>query len=145
MPALEIVLGLIKDSEGCRLIAYTDPVGIWTIGYGCTGAGITKGVRWTQEKADKELQIRAKLALDDAIKASPSLQHQSPKKQAAIADFIFNCGLTAYKKSTLKKYIDQMQWQHAAIEIQKWDHAGQKKLPGLTRRRKKEADMLCSV
>lgn len=144
MEAIEILTKLIKDSEGCKLTAYRDPVGILTIGYGCTGKGIKEGTIWTQEEADEQLKIRAESSLSDAIKASPSLLNVYPKKQAAIADFIYNIGLSAYKKSTLKRYIDQMQWQHASMEILKWDHAARKVLPGLTIRRKKEADLLLS-
>ena len=31
-------LNLIKKFEGCRLTAYQDAVGVWTIGYGTTNA-----------------------------------------------------------------------------------------------------------
>ena len=31
-------LNLIKRFEGCRLTAYQDAVGVWTIGYGTTNA-----------------------------------------------------------------------------------------------------------
>ncbi len=31
-------LNLIKSFEGLRLQAYQDSVGVWTIGYGATGA-----------------------------------------------------------------------------------------------------------
>lgn len=34
-------LNLIKSFEGCRLTAYKDSVGIWTIGYGTTTADKT--------------------------------------------------------------------------------------------------------
>lgn len=142
MTALDKLIPLIKEFEGCKLAAYRDPVGIWTCGWGCTGSGITKGVKWTQEKADKELEIRARAALDDALKASPVLTNELVNRQAAIADFIYNVGLGAYRKSTLKKYVDQMQWQHAKMELLKWNHAGGKVLLGLTKRRQKEANLL---
>ena len=31
-------VNLIKQFEGCRLTAYQDSVGVWTIGYGTTNA-----------------------------------------------------------------------------------------------------------
>ena len=31
-------LNIIKKFEGCRLTAYQDTVGVWTIGYGTTNA-----------------------------------------------------------------------------------------------------------
>ncbi len=33
-------LNLTKQFEGLRLSAYTDQVGVWTIGYGHTGQGV---------------------------------------------------------------------------------------------------------
>jgi GH24 family phage-related lysozyme (muramidase) len=51
MTALEILTKLIKDSEGCKLTAYQCPAGVWTVGYGCTGADIKKGLTWTQAQA----------------------------------------------------------------------------------------------
>ena len=56
-------LNLIKQFEGCRLTAYKDPVGVWTIGYGTTNAdksitGLTirAGVKITQAQADLFLE-----------------------------------------------------------------------------------------
>jgi lysozyme len=51
MSALEILIKLIKDSEGCKLKAYKCPAGIWTIGYGQT-KGVKEGMVWTQQQAD---------------------------------------------------------------------------------------------
>ncbi len=133
---------LIKDSEGCKLTAYQCPAGIWTIGYGCTGVDIKKGLAWTQEQADAELDILALDVLRKAMKASPSLVLAPANKVIAIADFIYNLGIGNYSKSTLKKYVDQSNWLAAAGEIKKWDKAGGVTLKGLTIRRKKEADLL---
>ena len=56
-------LKLIKKFEGCRLTAYQDAVGVWTIGYGTTNADkaitgtvISKGLRISQETADEWLR-----------------------------------------------------------------------------------------
>ncbi len=35
-------IGIIKQFEGCQLIAYQDAVGVWTIGYGHT-KGVSEG------------------------------------------------------------------------------------------------------
>ncbi len=140
--ALKILLSLIKKFYGCRLKAYPDPrTGDypWTCGWGSTH-GVTKDTVWTQEKADKELQIEASFALIAALKASPSLD--TPKRQAAIADFVYNCGIANYKQSILKRCIDMEQWEHAKIEIVKWNKANGRVLNGLTKRRQAEADLL---
>ena len=140
MSALEILTKLIKDSEGCKLSAYQCPAGVWTVGYGCTGVDIKKGLTWTQAQAEAELDILAHDVLRQACKASPNLT--TPSRQAAIADFIFNLGIGNYSKSTLKKYVDQNNWLAASGEITKWNKAGGVALKGLTVRRKKESDLL---
>jgi len=117
-------------------------VGVITIGWGCTGTDIKKGLLWTQEQADAELDILAHDVLRKACKASPSLITASPSKNAAIADFIYNLGIGNYTKSTLKKHVDQKNWLAAAGEIKKWDKAGGNTLKGLTVRRKKESELL---
>ena len=45
---------LIKHFESCKLTAYQDQNGIYTIGWGHT-AGVKKGDKWTQDKADNTL------------------------------------------------------------------------------------------
>ena len=60
MSALAHAVALIKRWEGCRLEAYPDPASggePWTIGWGATGPGIKKGVRWTQAQADDRLAL----------------------------------------------------------------------------------------
>ena len=48
-------VSLIKQFEGCRLIAYKCPAGVWTIGYGHT-AGVKEGDCITQETAEAYLR-----------------------------------------------------------------------------------------
>ena len=52
--ALEILLPLIKEFEGCRLKAYLCPAGVWTIGWGCT-EGVKPGMVWSREEAEQAL------------------------------------------------------------------------------------------
>jgi len=142
MSALEILLKLIKDSEGCKLISYKCPAGIWTVGYGYTGTDIKQGVCWTQEKADECLLVTAMDVINQALSASPVLKTSTVQRQAAIADFIYNLGIGNYKASTLKKYVDKENWASAYTEIKKWNKAGGKVLKGLIIRREKEASLL---
>ena len=57
-------IDLIKEFEGCRLTAYKDEVGVWTIGYGITNAdksitGVTikSGLTISKATAEKWLEI----------------------------------------------------------------------------------------
>jgi GH24 family phage-related lysozyme (muramidase) len=142
LSTLELLKEIIKEFEGCRLEAYLCPAGVWTIGYGATGKGIVKGTKWTQGKADDMLHYTAFECINDAIKESPILANESHEKQAAIADFVYNLGITRYRSSTLKKRVDAGDWNSAAGEILRWDKVKGKPLAGLTRRRKREAELL---
>ena len=141
MSALELLIKLIKESEGCKLKAYKDCVGVITIGWGQT-KGIKEGMIWTQNQADEDLIKTALEVLNQAIKASPILATVNMEKQAAIADFVYNLGIGSYTSSTLKKKVDANDWISAAVEIKRWDKAGGKVLKGLTIRRNKEAELL---
>ena len=141
MSALEILIKLIKDSEGCKLTSYKCPAGIWTLGYGQT-CEIKQGMTWTQQQADDDLIKTALAVLDRAIKYSPILATVNMEKQAAIADFLYNLGVGNYAKSTLKKQVNAGNWLAASSEIKKWNKAAGKELKGLTIRRAKEAELL---
>ena len=141
MSALELLIKLIKESEGCKLKAYKDCIGVVTIGWGQT-KGIKEGMTWTQNQADEDLIKTALEVLNRAIKASPILATVNMEKQAAIADFVYNLGIGSYTSSTLKKKVDANDWISAAVEIKRWDKAGGKVLKGLTIRRNKEAELL---
>jgi lysozyme len=142
LTALELLTNIIKEFEGCRLEAYLCPAGKYTVGWGATGKDIVKGTKWTQEKADNKLHDMALQTLHEAIDASPILSYQSFEKQAAIADFVYNLGITRYRSSKLKKRVDAGDWNSAAGEILRWDKVNGKPLAGLTRRRKKECELL---
>jgi lysozyme len=143
MSALELLIKLIKESEGCKLKAYKDCIGVVTIGWGQT-KGIKEGMVWTQNQADEDLIKTALEVLNQTIKASPILATVNMEKQAAIADFVYNLGIGSYTSSTLKKKVDVGDWISAAVEIKRWDKAGGKVLKGLTIRRNKEAELILS-
>lgn len=142
LTTLEILVNIIKEFEGCKLKAYQCPAGIWTIGYGHTGKFVKEGLKISQDQANNFLHDDAMKALNNAFESSKCLSNVSHEKHAAVADFIFNCGLNAYEHSTLKKYVDSMQWPKASEEIKKWNHANGKELIGLTLRRKRESNLL---
>jgi hypothetical protein len=79
-PAVAVALPLVKDFEGCQLIAYPDPetgAEPWTIGWGSTayadGRQVRKGDRISQELADTLLAGRLGAGLPPAGPADPAL------------------------------------------------------------------------
>lgn len=141
---LKILTDLLKKFEGCKLKAYPDP-GTggepWTIGYGST-RGVKQGDVITQEQAEEMLLEEAQEYLETALQLSPKLRSATPGQQAAIASFVYNCGVGNYKKSTLKRDIDEGDFNEAKHSIKMWVKADGKVLRGLVTRRQAEADLL---
>ncbi len=130
-------INLVELSEGVRLAAYRDSVGVRTIGYGHTGKDVFEGQTITQDEAEQLLMrdVRiAELAVKAAVKV-PINQHQYD----ALVDFAFNLGGPALQGSTLLRLLNSRDYDGADAEFRKWDHAGGKVLAGLTRRRAAEA------
>jgi len=139
---IQNLINAIKQFEGCKLEAYLCPAGVLTIGYGHTGYGVEASTKWTQDRAERALIEDANKALSGALAASPVLRKHSASKQAAIADFIYNCGVAAYFNSTLKKRVDAEDWERACTELKRWNKAKGKVLNGLTRRRAYEIQLI---
>lgn len=55
---------LLRRLENCKLTAYQDGAGVWTIGVGHTGPDIREGLVWTQEQADAALDLDLKLRVE---------------------------------------------------------------------------------
>lgn len=131
-------LRLIKRHEGCKLVAYKCPAGVWTIGYGHT-RGVTEGMTISQGIADKLLQEDVK-PIEDMINGVWVSLRQG--QFDALVSFIFNLGEGAFNRSTLKKKIlAGAPDEEIAAEFKKWNKAGGKVLDGLVKRREEEAAM----
>ncbi len=129
-------IDLIKRFEGCRLKAYSDPVGIPTIGYGHT-SGVHLGQTITAEQAEAFLREDLKDSMD-AVARLVQVQ-LTPNQAGALVSFVFNCGTGAFFASTLLKLVNRRDWTGAAAEFGKWVHGGSVKvLPGLVDRRQAE-------
>lgn len=129
-------IGLIKAFEGCRLVAYQDSVGVWTIGYGST-VNVAPGMQITQAQAEDRL----KADLRGAEECINGLVH-APLEQCqfdALVSWTYNLGCGDLKKSTLLKMLNEKRYDDASLEMRRWDRAGGVVLAGLTRRRMAEA------
>lgn len=131
-------LELTERFEGCRLTAYRDSRGIWTIGYGHT-SGVYPGMTCTQEQAEAWLAGDvnwAERVVDRLIHVQ-----LTQGEFDALVDFTFNCGAGNFQHSTLLELINRGDISHAAAEFEKWDHAGGRVVAGLLRRRVAEAEL----
>jgi lysozyme len=128
----------IEGYEGCRLTAYQDSVGVWTIGVGHT-IGVVPGMTITQEEADDLLAedlANAEAAVNSLVKV-PLSQPQFD----ALASLVFNIGPGAFRSSTLLRKLNAGDYEGAAAEFPRWCRAGDQILPGLEKRRAAEAAM----
>jgi lysozyme len=132
---MERALDIAKHFEGCRLQAYQDPVGIWTIGYGHTPAQAGQVI--DQATADALLLADMNTAANAALRLCPNLAAR-PNALDAVSDFVFNLGAGRLQASTLRRRINQNAWELAAQEFGKWVFAGGRKLTGLVLRREAE-------
>jgi lysozyme len=128
-------VNLIKQFEGCKLNAYQDCVGVWTIGYGCT-SGVTPGTTITQQNAEDMLN-QALIAVSDALSVLVTYS-ASQNEFDALTSFTYNLGTGALQSSTLLRLLNAGDIQGAAQEFPKWCHAGGKIEPGLVSRRAAE-------
>lgn len=115
---------VIRQFEGCRLTAYQDAIGVWTIGWGET-EGVHQGLTWTQEQADAALNYR--LASLDQIVIRESIG-ANPGQRAALISFAYNLGVGAMRQ-LLSHHKEE------AEQFSRWVHAGGQVLQGLVKRR----------
>lgn len=131
-------LKLIKDFESLQLKAYRDPVGIWTIGYGSTGAHVKPGMVITEAQADDLLRRD----LDRFERGVTGMVNSATDPQFdALVSFAFNVGLDAAGRSTLLRLHNAGDYDGAANQFARWVNAKGKKLTGLVRRRAAEAQL----
>lgn len=134
MKISEVGLNLIKKFEGCRLTAYQDSAGVWTIGYGHT-SGVKKGQTITQEQADAFLLADCGTA-EAAVDKYQSKYNFNQNQYDALVLFAFNIGnikqLTADGTHTIAEI---------SAKIPTYCKCAGKKLQGLVNRRNAEKEL----
>ena len=130
-------LNLVKNFEGCRLTAYLDPVGVWTIGYGHT-SGVRSGQRITLDQAVEFLRSD----LGDAEKAVGSYDHiynWNENEFSALVSFTFNCGSGSLKNLLKSGSRTKAEISKCILLYNKGING--KTLAGLTNRRRAEKEL----
>jgi lysozyme len=144
--ALEIAKSIAKPFEGLRLRPYLCPAGVPTIGYGTTrypdGRRVTLAdPPIAEDQASAYLMHDMTGSVSAAARICPVLA-MYPNRWGAVADFVYNLGAGNFQASTLRRRINQEDWEEAVRELRKWVYAGGKKLHGLVLRREAEAKFL---
>ncbi|CAH3799777.1 Lysozyme RrrD [Enterobacter cloacae] len=146
MQTSEKGIALIKEFEGCKLTAYQDSVGVWTIGYGWTqpvdGKPIRAGMTIKQETAERLLKTGLVSYESDVSRLVKVGLTQG--QFDALVSFTYNLGARSLSTSTLLRKINAGDYAGAADEFLRWNKAGGKVLNGLTRRREAERALFLS-
>ncbi|MEG2567189.1 MAG: lysozyme [Acinetobacter sp.] len=139
-------IALIKEFEGCKLTAYQDSVGVWTIGYGWTqpvdGKPIRAGMTIKQETAERLLKTGLVSYESDVSRLVKVALTQG--QFDALVSFTYNLGARSLSTSTLLRKLNASDYSGAADEFLRWNKAGGKVLNGLTRRREAERSLFLS-
>ena len=147
MKSSVILIEAIKRFE-CNgkpiLEAIWDKTGkVWMIGYGHSPGDVKQGDRITAQQAEdllrKDLQMFEKYA---SVVRGVKTQEQFD----AVVDFLYNCGVANFNKSTLKKYIEagRKTWE-IQKEFLRWTKSGGVELGGLVTRRIWEANRFAGL
>jgi len=134
---------ITEPSEGKRLHAYRDCVGVWTIGYGHTSrAGaphVSPGLRISDAEADeilsRDLGAFERGVAVALVKAKGEILQ---REFDALVDLAFNIGLGAFRSSSLLRAYLAGDKQRAAEKFLDWTKAGGRVVHGLVARRKRE-------
>lgn len=131
-----------KNDPG-RAHPYICPAGYWTIGYGhlCD----PKHPPITEAEAEVYLARDLMTALNATLRYCPVLATEPEERLAAIVDFTFNLGAGRLQTSTLRRRINQRDWNQAGMELRRWVYGGGHPLPGLVARRAQEISWLLAA
>lgn len=134
---LTVLVPLVKRSEGCRLKAYRDSGGVWTIGYGHT-KDVKEGMQIDGAEAERLLLLDCYEAILDALLLCPVLATMPAACIAAVSDFAFNLGAAQLRASTLRRRINAREFDDVPYQLSRWIYDDGVKLPGLIVRRAAE-------
>lgn len=143
MQASNQCLDLIKQWEGCRLSAYKDQAGVWTIGYGSTGPGIDEGTVWSQSQANLALIVRVN-AIASILSSGCIVPILKQSQFDALVSLCYNIGQGAFRGSSLLKAVNLRQYPEASDLFLQWDNVHGQVNQGLLARRQAERALFLS-
>lgn len=121
MRVSEDLVRLLKELEGCRLDAYQDKAGVWTIGYGHT-ASVAPGDRITLDRAEE--LFRSDLASFERAVSTLVRRPMSQSHFDALVCLAFNIGVgpKGFAGSTLLRLFNAGDVRGAAEQFGRWIH-----------------------
>lgn len=143
--ALRIAETLLIRWEGLVLQPYLCSAGVPTIGLGSTHYMDGRRVKMTDPPITREHAMTlARFTLRSeylrAVRGGvPNLV--DPRKVGALTSLVYNIGPRAFLASTLRRKINDEQWDDVPAQWLRWDKAGGRQIRGLALRRAAELKM----
>lgn len=145
--------GLHRVGKDGLIYPYICPAGYPTQGYGTVNRPDGRKVKMddppiTREVAEQWLKVELiNTYAPGVIRHCPgllplALLEQDWSKFCAIVDFAYNLGVGRLQTSTLRRKINELDWEGAEKELLRWTRGGGKVLPGLVRRRNAEIELM---
>jgi len=139
-------LNLIKRFEGFESHIYKDAAGYPTIGYGHLlrpgeAEFFKNGISGA---AGEALLIKDVLYAEQAVLRLIRVPLTNGQFDALVS-FTFNLGSGALQRSTLRRKVNSEEHQEVPAQLLRWIWADGRKLRGLARRRKAEAELYLST
>jgi lysozyme len=140
MKTSEKMQAYMRQFESCKLAAYQDDAGVWTIGYGHTGRDVHSGRTVTIEEANSLFSADLSKFESGVAKLTAGKTLRQCQFDALVS-FSFNVGLFALKGSTLLYLLlKNPDDRNIYDEFLRWDKSNGHVLSGLTKRRRFEAE-----
>lgn len=144
-------LALIRRFEGYHrklpngnARAYSDPVGVLTIGYGTTYYESGRKVKFGDEISHQRAVTLLGSQLDQNYMPVVDKTIKTPVHElmrGSCGSLTYNIGGAAFRRSTLARMINERRWSECRRAFKMWRYAGGRVLAGLERRRGDEADL----
>ncbi|WP_414754629.1 glycoside hydrolase family protein [Anabaena sp. CCY 9910] len=144
-------VNLIKEFEGCKLIAYPDPLSKgkpYTIGWGSTvkkdGSEWSLGEKITQVEADELLIFQLERKYLPPLERILRWEDFNPYQQGALLSFAYNLGANFYGSKgfeTITRVLNNQEWDKIEPTLIMYRNPGSPVEAGLRRRRVAEAKL----
>lgn len=137
--ALNLAADLCIEFEGFSPTEYVCPAGVKTIGYGTTTNYPAGPI--TEAQGRDLLYRDLSYILPSVLALCPVLEGF---RLSAVLSWTYNLGVGRLRASTMRKRINECDWEAAAKEMRRWVRANGQILRGLVRRRQAESELFLS-
>jgi lysozyme len=145
--------GLHRVGKDGLVYPYICPAGYPTQGYGTVWRPDGRKVTMQDPPITKEVAHQW-LVYELLHTYAPGVVRQCPgllplallendwRRLNAIVDFAYNLGVGRLQTSTLRRRINELDWEGAKVELARWTRGGGRVLPGLVKRRNAEIALM---